>query len=90
MVASRESFSSLQINDGISIDMGDNTQIQAKGKHHMKKSRKEKALATPPVQVEQEDFKAKNDPDLCRNATEYTNNHRNKYATEITLHFINQ
>ena len=29
------------------------------------------------------------DPDLCRNATEYTNNHRNKYAAEITLHFIN-
>ena len=26
------------------------------------------------------------DPDLCRNATEYTNNHRNKYAVEI--HFI--
>ena len=27
------------------------------------------------------------DPDLCRNATEYTNN---KDAIEITLHFINQ
>ena len=27
------------------------------------------------------------DPDLCRNATEYTNN---KYTVEITLHFINQ
>ena len=30
------------------------------------------------------------DPDLCRNTTEYTNNHRNNYAVEITLHFINQ
>ena len=30
------------------------------------------------------------DPYLCRNATEYTNNHRNKYAAEITLDFINQ
>ena len=29
------------------------------------------------------------DPDLCRNVTEYTNNHKNKYAMEITLHFIN-
>ena len=25
-----------------------------------------------------------------RNATEYTNNHKNKDAAEITLHFINQ
>ena len=24
------------------------------------------------------------------NTTEYTNNHRNRYAAEITLHFINQ
>ena len=30
------------------------------------------------------------DPDLCKNATKYTNNHRNKDAAEITLHFINQ
>ena len=30
------------------------------------------------------------DPDLCRNATEYTKNHRNKVAVEITLHLINQ
>ena len=30
------------------------------------------------------------DPDLCSNTTEYTNNHRNKYAVGITLHFINQ
>jgi hypothetical protein len=29
------------------------------------------------------------DPNLCKNATEYTNNHEYKYATEITLHFIN-
>ena len=27
--------------------------------------------------------------DLCRNATEYTNNHKNKDVVEITLHFIN-
>ena len=31
-----------------------------------------------------------NDPDLCRNAKKYTNNHRNKYVAEITLHFNNQ
>ena len=30
------------------------------------------------------------DPNLCRNAKEYTNNHRNKDAVEITLCFINQ
>ena len=35
-------------------------------------------------------YKNQADPDLCRNATEYTNNHRNKDAVEITLHFINQ
>jgi hypothetical protein len=29
------------------------------------------------------------DPNLCRNATEYTNNHKYKDAVEITLHFIN-
>ena len=29
------------------------------------------------------------DPDLCRNTTEYTYNLKYKYATEITLHFIN-
>ena len=29
------------------------------------------------------------DPDLCRNATEYTYNHKYKYAVEISLHFIN-
>ena len=29
------------------------------------------------------------DPDLCRNATEYTYNHKDKDAAEITLHFIN-
>ena len=29
------------------------------------------------------------DSNLCRNATEYTYNHKNKYAEEITLHFIN-
>ena len=28
-------------------------------------------------------------PDLCRNATDYTNNHKNKDVVEITLHFIN-
>jgi hypothetical protein len=28
------------------------------------------------------------DPNLCRNATEYINNHEYKYAAEITLHFI--
>ena len=32
MVASRESFSALQLTNGISIHMGDDTQIQAKGK----------------------------------------------------------
>ena len=31
----------------------------------------------------------RDDPDLCRNATEYKYNHKYKYATEITLHFIN-
>jgi hypothetical protein len=30
-----------------------------------------------------------NDPNLCRNTTEYTNNHEYKDATEIKLHFIN-
>ena len=30
------------------------------------------------------------DLDLCRNATEYTNNHRNKFVAEIKLHLINQ
>ena len=29
------------------------------------------------------------DPDLCRNATEYTYNHKYKDAAEITLYFIN-
>jgi hypothetical protein len=29
------------------------------------------------------------DPNLCRNATKYTNNHEYKDASEITLHFIN-
>jgi hypothetical protein len=29
------------------------------------------------------------DLNLCRNATEYTNNHEYKDAVEITLHFIN-
>ena len=29
------------------------------------------------------------DPDLCRNTTKYTNNHKNKDAVEITLHSIN-
>jgi hypothetical protein len=29
------------------------------------------------------------DSNLCRNATEYTNNHEYKDAIEITLHFIN-
>ena len=32
MVASKESFSSLQLTDGPSIHMGDDTQIQAEGK----------------------------------------------------------
>ena len=36
------------------------------------------------------DVKGASDPDICRNATEYINNHRNKDAVEITLHFINQ
>ena len=36
MVASRESFSSLQLTDGPSIDMGDYTKIQAKGKGSIK------------------------------------------------------
>jgi hypothetical protein len=30
-----------------------------------------------------------NDPNLCRNATEYTNNHEYKDAAEVTLHLIN-
>ena len=29
------------------------------------------------------------DPDLCRNAIEYTYNHKYKNVEEITLHFIN-
>ena len=29
------------------------------------------------------------DPDLCRNTTKYTYNHKYKDAVEITLHFIN-
>ena len=36
MVASKESFSSLQITNGLSIHMGDDTQIQAKGKGSIK------------------------------------------------------
>ena len=36
MVASRESFSSLQLTDGSSIHMGDDTQIQAEGKGSIK------------------------------------------------------
>ena len=36
MVASKESFSSLQITYGPSIHMGDDTQIQAKGKGSIK------------------------------------------------------
>ena len=36
MVASKESFSSLQTTDGMSIHMGDDTQIQAKGKGYIK------------------------------------------------------
>ena len=36
MVASRESFSSLQPTDGLSIHMGDGTQIQAIGKCSIK------------------------------------------------------
>jgi hypothetical protein len=38
---------------------------------------------------EREDRSDTTDPDLCRKATEYTNNHEYKDATEITLHFIN-
>jgi hypothetical protein len=34
-------------------------------------------------------FQALDDLNLCRNATEYTNNHEYKDASEITLHFIN-
>jgi len=29
------------------------------------------------------------DPDLNRNAIKYRDNHKNRYATEIILHFIN-
>ncbi len=29
------------------------------------------------------------DPDLNRNATNYRDNHKHRYATEIILHFIN-
>ena len=36
MVASRESFSSLQLIDGLSIHMGDDTQIQVEGKSLIK------------------------------------------------------
>ena len=36
MVASRESFSSLQLTDGPSIHMGDDTQIRAEGKGSIK------------------------------------------------------
>ena len=36
MVASRESFSSLQNTDGLSIHMGDDTQIRAEGKGSIK------------------------------------------------------
>ena len=36
MVASKESFSSLQLIDGLSIHMGDDTQIQAEGKGSIK------------------------------------------------------
>ena len=36
MVASRESFSSLQLIDGLSIHMGGDTQIQAKGNDSFK------------------------------------------------------
>ena len=36
MVASRESFSSLQLTDGSSIHMGDDTQIRAGGKGSIK------------------------------------------------------
>ena len=36
MVASKESFSSLQLNDGLSIHMGDDTQIQDEGKGSIK------------------------------------------------------
>ena len=36
MVASRESFSSLQLVDGLSIHIGDDTQIQAEGKGAIK------------------------------------------------------
>ena len=36
MVASRESFSSLQSSDGPSIHMGDENQIRAKGKGYIK------------------------------------------------------
>ena len=36
MVASKESFSALQLTDGPSIHMGDDTQIQAEGKGSIK------------------------------------------------------
>ena len=36
MVASKESFSSLQYTDGLSIHMGDDTQIQDEGKGSIK------------------------------------------------------
>ena len=36
MVASKESFSSLQLTDGMSIHMGDETQIKAEGKGSIK------------------------------------------------------
>ena len=29
------------------------------------------------------------DPDLCRNATEYRNNHKHRNAMKIRIHFIN-
>ena len=29
------------------------------------------------------------DPDLCRNATKYRNNHKHRNIVEIRLHFIN-
>ena len=35
------------------------------------------------------DLNAPVDPDLCRNATEQTHNHKYRDAAEITLHFIN-
>ena len=38
---------------------------------------------------ERVDFSNTTDLDLGRNAIEYTNDHKNKDAVEITLHFIN-